>query len=164
MAEKAWSTSHGSSSVKIAILDDGVGPAHPDLKAKLDPGFDRLNNTTQVTPPSGDSHGTEVAGVAAAATDNSLGIAGLAPDVRLIAIRMQSAVDAVDNSQQLLYTSNAFDKAIELGADVLNCRWTLDVLSEDVNSAISAAATQGRHGLGAVIVFAAGDDGRDVAI
>jgi len=162
-AQKAWLSSHGSNLIRIAVLDDGVDVNHPDLKDKIEKSYDMLFDSEIVDPPATDAHGTAVAGIAGAATNNSLGIAGLAADVRLLPIRMMSSVDQSTESNTLLIVSNAFDKAVELGADVINCSWTMSVPSKDVEGAIQAAATRGRHGLGSVVIFAAGNEGGEVS-
>ncbi|MCP4412900.1 MAG: peptidase S8, partial [Gammaproteobacteria bacterium] len=66
-SENAWNVSKGSSTTKIAIVDRGVESNHSDLSNKLTGGD---------SGTSGD-HGTQVAGVAGAETDNGLGIASL---------------------------------------------------------------------------------------
>lgn len=162
-AQKAWQTSRGANTIRIAVLDDGVDVGHPDLQPKIESQFDMIFESTEMAPPPDDKHGTAVAGIAAAMTDNGFGIAGLAPNVRLIPIRMMSRVDVAMEAQQLSAISNAFQKALELGADVINCSWTMAVASQDVEEAIRAALRLGRNGRGSVVVFAAGNDGREVA-
>jgi hypothetical protein len=71
-AVKAWDITHGSSATKIGIVDNGVEQTHNDLQGKID-GGDGVQ----------DDHGTRVAGVAAAATNNTTGVASLGWDLRL---------------------------------------------------------------------------------
>ena len=71
---KAWDQTKGLPSVKIAIVDTGVGP-HPDINGKLVPGYNAVDENTDTADIAG--HGTQVAGIAAAATDNGQGIAGV---------------------------------------------------------------------------------------
>jgi thermitase len=161
-APAAWLTTHGSSDIKIAILDDGVDVDHVDLKPKIAAAWDAIFESTTMDLPAADTHGTSVAGIAAAVTNNGMGIAGLAADVKLVAIRMMSNVDAVSESKSLAVITNAFSKAADLGADVINCSWTLGTPSKSVENAIAAASTQGRNSKGIVVVFAAGNQGTDV--
>jgi hypothetical protein len=162
-APNAWKTTHGSAAIRIAVLDDGVDVTHADLRDKIDSSFDMLRNTSDMAPPSEDGHGTMVAGVAAATTNNAYGVAGLAPDVKLIPIRMESTVPPDSAAVTTINIVNSFEKAVELGADVINCSWSMPTPSDDVASEIEAVSLQGRAGKGAVIVFAAGDDGNALA-
>ncbi len=74
-APQAWDVTTGSATVIIAILDTGVDPSHPDLISKLIPGKDFVEDATNTIDWNG--HGTHVAGIAAAATNNATGIAGV---------------------------------------------------------------------------------------
>ena len=98
-AEAAWQTSTGTGAV-VAVVDTGVDLTHPDLAGQLVAGTtfagcpagqrpcsdgnfkgpDRQNN--------GDEHGTHVAGIIAAATNNGTGIAGVAPDARIMPVKV----------------------------------------------------------------------------
>lgn len=162
-APKAWLTSRGRSTVRVAVLDDGIDVDHPDLASKIDGRYDMIFDSPAMIPPPADSHGTAVAGIAAAVTHNGLGVAAVAPEVKLIAIRMMSRVDAATESNSLVTISNAFQKALELGADVINCSWTMPIPSKDVEEAVNAVLSVGRGGRGAVVVFAAGNQSRDVS-
>jgi subtilisin family serine protease len=80
-ANYAWSLAKGRNEVVVAVIDSGVDLAHPDLKSRLVRG---VSIVTQVgyTPPAGgqddNGHGTHVAGLIAAGTDNTQGVAGCA--------------------------------------------------------------------------------------
>jgi thermitase len=94
-AEEAWSIS-GGSGVTIAVIDTGATLTHEDLGPKLVEGKDFVDGGTpdDVTggPADGCSgnpgHGTHVAGIAAAATNNSRGVAGVAPSARIMPVRV----------------------------------------------------------------------------
>ena len=74
----AWDLTRGSSGVIIAIVDTGIDRAHPDLFSKLVPDqYNYVNNTTNSQDDNG--HGSHCAGIAAAATDNGIGVAGVYP-------------------------------------------------------------------------------------
>jgi thermitase len=64
----------GSSQVVVGILDTGVDPGQPDLRGKLVAGYDYVNNDQDTSDDNG--HGTAVAGVVAASSDNRIGVAG----------------------------------------------------------------------------------------
>lgn len=104
--EEAWDVSTGSSSVIVAVVDTGVLLNHPDLQDKLVSGYDFISDDTI----SGDSdsgidddpndtgdqdnsdgtssfHGTHVAGIIAAESNNASGVAGVAWDVKIMPVR-----------------------------------------------------------------------------
>jgi subtilisin family serine protease len=62
--------------VIVAVLDTGVAAAHPDLAGNVVPGNSILDGSDGLTDPNG--HGTWMAGIVGAATDNGTGIAGVA--------------------------------------------------------------------------------------
>ncbi|HUS08625.1 MAG TPA: S8 family serine peptidase, partial [Bryobacteraceae bacterium] len=73
-APAAWDLTTGTASVPVAFLDSGVDPAHPDLAARLVPGWSFLTGTSNTADVHG--HGTATAGLQAI-TDNSNGISGV---------------------------------------------------------------------------------------
>src|SRR4030095_14939753 len=83
-APDAWSISTGSSSLIIAILDTGVDGTHPDLASNMVPGRNIVGNNDDTHDVQG--HGTMVAGTAAAATNNLIGVAGVAWNCRIMPI------------------------------------------------------------------------------
>jgi len=102
--------------VRVAILDSGVESGHPDLEGQV-----VVNqNFVDDRAPAAEGHGTAVAGIIVARADNGIGIAGIAPQARLLALRAcwQAA------SAQTLCTSLALAKAlyaaIQQGADIIN--------------------------------------------
>jgi hypothetical protein len=84
-APQAWDLSKGSQQVVIAVIDSGVDPSHPDLQPKLVPGWNVLDGTANWADDYG--HGTAVAGTAAAATNNAVGVAGVAWDCRIMPVK-----------------------------------------------------------------------------
>jgi hypothetical protein len=92
-AVAGWQVSRGSAEVTIAILDLGVSSTHPDLASRIVPGAD-LTDSGTTEPLPDDHHGTSIAGVAAAATDNGIGIAGRRGS-RRSGLPMQAALRAI---------------------------------------------------------------------
>jgi subtilisin family serine protease len=85
----AWDTQVGTKETIIAIIDSGVDMTHPDLKAKLVPGWNTLDKNDKPTDDHG--HGTHCAGIAAAIADNNEGVAGVAPGVGLMSVKVLDA-------------------------------------------------------------------------
>ncbi|MFA5594150.1 MAG: S8 family serine peptidase [Trueperaceae bacterium] len=83
-AEQLWSVSSGSG-VTIAVLDNGFYPNHPDLRANVIGQYDAgdQKSSAAATRPECGTHGTHVAGIAAAAANNTIGVAGAAPGAGL---------------------------------------------------------------------------------
>lgn len=78
-APAAWDVTTGGSNVVVAVLDDGVDATHPDLSAKMLAGADCTSGTCFAgQSPGAQTHGTHVAGTAAAIGNNSIGIVGVA--------------------------------------------------------------------------------------
>ncbi len=105
--------------VLVAVIDSGVDVGHPDLKGQV---IARRNFVDEDDARfRSDTHGTEVVGVIAAVTDNGIGIAGIAPAARVIALKAcwQSTVGpgAVCNSFTL---AQALEAAIVAHADIVN--------------------------------------------
>lgn len=86
-AEAAWQVADGSG-VTIAVLDTGFYPAHSDLAGNVVGTYDAIDHRPDITVPFDDcgTHGTHVAGVAAAVTDNGIGVAGTAPGAGLLLV------------------------------------------------------------------------------
>lgn len=149
----AWKKSAGQS-VVIGIVDSGVDLQHPDLKSRLVPGHDFVNTGGNAEDKNG--HGTHVAGIAAGATDNGIGISGGAPDAKIMPIRVLD--DKGQGSTSAI--SNGIEWAAKHGAKVINLSLGESGLAGlllrggSLNSAISKASRDG-----AVVVAAAGNDG-----
>ena len=87
----AWAATHGSTAVKVAVIDTGVDESNADLAPKLDVREKVLNGV--VTTGAGsvqdtDGHGTNVAGLAAAQTNNGYGFAGVGYDTHLLVFKV----------------------------------------------------------------------------
>ena len=137
----------------IAVVDTGVDQNHPDLVAHLLPGADLVDGDDDPDDPNG--HGTHVAGIAAAVTDNGVGIAGVAPDARILPVRVLAA----DGTGREATIAQGVDWAVDHGADVVNLSLGGEGLAAMVfengplNRAIRDAAARG-----VVVVVAAGNE------
>ena len=143
---EAWDTEKGSPDVIIAILDTGIDLTHADLAGKLVPGYDFVNGDND--PDDDYFHGTWVAGIAAAATDNGLGIAGTAWGSKLMPVKVLDS----DGWGSYADVASGIIYAADHGAHVINMS-----LSGPSRSATLEAALAHAHASGCVIVSAAGN-------
>lgn len=112
-APAAWDTASGRAII-IAILDSGVDASHPDLAGKLVAGWNFYDNNSNTSDVYG--HGTKVAGAAAAITNNSLGVAGVAGGATIMPIR----VTATTGSAPISAMASGLTWAADRGARVAN--------------------------------------------
>ena len=102
--------------VRIAVIDSGVQLDHPDLAGQVASSA----NFVADRPDAGEAHGTAVAGIIAARADNGVGIAGVAPGARLLAMRSCAERSAAETSCTTLGLALALSAAIERDAQVVN--------------------------------------------
>lgn len=107
-------------------------------------------------PTPGNSHGTHVAGIAAAASNNAVGSAGIALRTKLMTIKVSQDEAA---SRSVTRTGDAILYAASMGANIINCSFGSPQASF-ASADVVATATQ----LGALVVGAAGNDGVDAPL
>ena len=83
-APAAWDLTLGDPSIVIAIVDTGVDSSHPDLASKIVGQYSYVGRTAK----DGFGHGTHCAGIAAAATNNDVGIAGMCPNCGILSVKV----------------------------------------------------------------------------
>lgn len=83
---QAWDINQGDPNVIIAIVDTGINAGHADLSGKIVPGYDFVNNDAD--PHDDNGHGTHCAGIAAAKTNNAVGIAGVGFNCSLMGVKV----------------------------------------------------------------------------
>lgn len=131
----------------IAVLDTGVDVNHPDLKNRIIPGTNATNPLKSTRDSEG--HGTHVAGIAAATTNNGLGISGVAgiPEVKIMPVKVFEGDNGSDIS-----ISDGIIWAADHGARVINMSFGSFYKSTVLNDAIEYAYKKG-----VVLVAAAGN-------
>ncbi len=157
LAKIGWNNVFGSvtpsGSAVVALLDTGVDAGHPDLAGQLVPGTSILDGSAGTADPNG--HGTAMAGIIAAATDNGQGIAGIGyAGVKVMPITVLDANGAGTDSdiiQGVVY-------AVDHGADVINMSFSNPGYSAALQAAIDYAWA---HNV--VVVAATGNDGSSTA-
>ncbi len=147
--ERAWNGERGEGA-KIAILDTGVAAGHPDLKGKISAQWDFLENDRVADDPNG--HGTAVAGIAAALTDDGAGIAGACPDCKLVVAKVMGGNGVGYDSD----IAQAITWSVDNDADVVNLSLGGQAESAVLKQAVDYAAKKG-----VVIVAAAGNRGEN---
>lgn len=148
---ESWDISEGNNIV-IAIADSGVRTTHQDLVGNISSitGYNFYDNNTNITDVRG--HGTKVAGVAAASTNNLLGISSIAPKAKILPIR-------ISDQEGYAYFSTmakAITYAADNGARVINISFGGGIKSSAVQSAANYFASKG-----GITVFSAGNDNLD---
>lgn len=134
--------------VVVAVIDTGVDASHPDLEGKVLQGWDSMDPAGRGTSdPNG--HGTHVAGIIAASTNNGVGIAGMAPKVSILPVRVLDRTGNGDDGELALGIIWAADN----GADVLNISIGGAVPSTLLEGALDYALAKE-----IVVVVAAGND------
>lgn len=152
-APRAWGLSTGEN-VLIAVLDSGADLDHPDLIGKLRTDIDK----DFVTGDHGDDvadddhgHGTHVAGIAAATTDNGIGVAGVGWEATILPLKV---LDETGNGDGVTLAA-AIRYAADRGADVINVSLGGPTYCPDsVRSAVDYA-----YNKGVLLVAAAGNHG-----
>ena len=110
--------------VTVAVIDSGIADAHPDLRGQIAAHRDFVDTDAARVVP--ERHGTAVAGLIAARAGNRIGIAGVAPDAKLLALRAcwqrgGSQATSGDRAQCNTFTlAKALQFAIDRRAQVVN--------------------------------------------
>jgi subtilisin family serine protease len=156
-APEAWARATGAGAT-VAVVDTGVDLGHPDLQAKLVPGVDFVagRNDCPPGPQDENGHGTHVAGIAAAATDNGIGVAGTAPGTKIMPVRVLDDAgegDLEDVADGIRYAADHGAEVINLSLGELPIVGQLTVLNQEIEDAVTHAWEQG-----SVVVGAAGNE------
>ncbi len=169
-ATNAWDISLGNSNIVVAIVDDAVLATHPDLAPVLwvNPGeipndgidndgnghiddvngWDVADNDNTVLPNvAAMSHGTHVAGISGAASNNGTGVASIGHGVSIMAVKSSNQDQYItDGYEGIIY-------AYQNGADVINMSWGGSGSSQTAQNIINSA-----FNAGSILVAAAGND------
>ncbi len=145
-ALSAWDITTGSPNIRVAVLDSGADLDHPDLTGQIYAETDVVDNDGSADDDGG--HGTHVAGIIAAKANNGIGVAGIAPGVKLIVVDVFGP--------EYAYTSDIIEGlnfATNNGADVINMSFGCYENDSAFEAAVNQAAAAG-----AVCVAAAGNE------
>jgi len=114
-AAGAWDAGYTGSGVRVAVLDTGIDVAHPDLVENINFALSTSFVPSEPTIDDGDGHGTNVAGIIAAA-DNEYGVIGVAPNAEIVALKVLSA----SGSGSFGWMLNAILYAVARDVDIVN--------------------------------------------
>ncbi|MFJ7832561.1 S8 family serine peptidase [Peribacillus sp. NPDC097284] len=143
--DTAWDLTKGSPDIKVAVIDAGIQATHPELKDHIINPFNAVTGSNK-TLPSND-HGTHVAGIIGASL-NGKGIAGIAPNVKIIPVNVFS-----ENEADIFTIIDGIDYAVKSGADIINLSLTMEDYTEVLDYSIQSAWKKG-----ILIVAAAGNE------
>jgi thermitase len=136
---QAWDRTTGKASVLVAVVDSGVDDNHPDLKnGQIVRGPDLVENDN--VPQDEFGHGSHVAGTIVATANNSTGVAGMAYNCKVLAVRVLGR----DGSGQMSDIADGIIKAQKLGAKVINLslggQENEPVVEQAINQVIAAGS------------------------
>jgi thermitase len=140
-APTAWSMTTGSSNIVIAILDTGVDGNHEDLAGNMVAGWNIYNNNSDTADVNG--HGTNVAGAAAALSNNSLGVASVCWNCKIMPVRISDSTGYATYSN----IASGLNWAADHGARVANISY---IVSDSSTVTSGAQYFQGKGGVVAV--------------
>ncbi len=148
-APQAWDITNGSPGASVAILDTGIDLSHPDLQGKV---VANVNFSDSTTATDVNGHGTRVAGIAGAVTNNGIGVAGLGYDTSLLNVKVMG-----DNGTGGFgWVAQGVVWAADHGATVINMSLGGPVLDAMEQAAIDYAIENG-----VIVVASAGNEGED---
>ncbi len=152
-APEAWEITRGVPSIVVAVFDEGVTSNHPDLpntrQLRLNGSNFGSGNPNDPSPINNANHGNSCAGVIAATMNNNEGIAGIAPNCKIMPLRWDKTSAPED-------MADGIDFAVENGANIISCSWgyssSNSTLHPVIKTAIENAINQN-----VVVIFAAGN-------
>lgn len=171
-SQQAWDVNKGSTDIVVAIIDTGVDWDHPELQNKIwtnpgeipnngidDDGNGFIDDVRGWDFGSGDNdpmedaavHGTHVAGIVGAETNNGIGIASIGYNTSIMPVKITEG-----NSGSFPFPFGGIEYAVDNGADVINCSWRGFSYSRAEQAIVDYATLNG-----AAFVAAAGNDNTD---
>jgi serine protease len=179
---QAWDVTTGANAI-VAVIDTGVVLSHPDLQGQLIAGYDFIQDPAvavdgdgidpnpddpgdRFDPSSSSSfHGTHIAGIVAAATNNAVGVAGVAFGAKVMPLRVCGRPPTLEDGCATIYD---IEQALRFAAGLPNNSGTVpprraDVINLSIGTTKFLPGMQGVidqiRAAGVVIVAAAGNDG-----
>lgn len=148
-AQQAWDVSTGNSSINIAITDNAFSVNHPDLVNKVSATWDAVDGNTDASGCGSNTgfHGSHVAGISGAQTNNNTGIASIGFDASLMLVKIGNCNGALTAGYDGIIW------AADNGADVINMSWGGGGQSQYGQNTCTYAWNQG-----SILIAAAGNN------
>ena len=146
-APLAWDTTQGAG-ITVAVLDSGIDANHQDFQGQLVSGWNVVSNNTNLTDHHG--HGTAVAGIIGAMTNNATAVAGIAGAAKIMPMRITEQSDLFAYYSDI---AEALNWAADQGARVANISYG------PINSSTVTTAANYFRNKGGVVLTAGGNDG-----
>jgi len=154
-ALEAWNQTMGNKDLIVAVVDTSVDYDHPDLAGSVIKGKDFTGeDPTGKDPRDSFGHGTHVAGIIAAHANNQIGVAGVAPNVKIMAVKVLSA----KGGGSLFAIAGGIKYAVDNGAKIVNLSLGGPAVTDLISTAIGYYATK----KGALLMAAAGNSANEV--
>ena len=169
--EESWAHSTGSG-IKVAVIDEGVDLTHPDLNANLLSGYDATDGNLNGAPNEAnlDAHGTACAGIIAGVANNTIGVAGVAYNAKIIPVRIgySNELPLTDPNRAWItnnsWIANGINWAVQNDADILSNSWGGGSPSTAITNAINNAVNYGRtNHKGCIVLFSTGNFNTNVS-
>ena len=150
-APQAWDIATGDANVVVAVTDNAIQINHPDLVNKMVAGRDVVDNDNDPSPCAGNDgfHGSHVAGIVGAETNNNLGIASIGYNVSVMPIKIGNCTTGA-----LTGGYDGIIWATDNGADAINMSWGGGGTSTYGQNVCNYAWNNG-----VILIAAAGNDG-----
>jgi len=148
-AQDGWPLSIAPEEIVVAVPDSGVDKTHPDLGANLFTGYDFVNG--DMDPADDYGHGTHVIGILSAQPDNALGVAGVAPGISILPLKVLNSFGTGTYAN----IAAAIQYASAHGAHIINLS-----LGGSADSSILEQAVRDAHDAGALLIASAGNQGQ----
>lgn len=155
-APEAWDITTGNNNIIVAVSDEGVTSDHPDLpntrQVRLNGSNFGSGDSNNPSPIGDYNHGNACAGVIGATMNNNEGIAGIAPNCRIMPLRWDNNTNSDEMADGIVF-------AVDNEANIISNSWGYDT---PINNFIPAivAAIQYAINNNVVVVFAAGNTAR----
>jgi thermitase len=153
-AIQAWEKTQGDSNLIVAVVDTGVDYDHPDLKGRVIKGANHTKEGPKDDPKDAQGHGTHVAGIIAATANNGIGVAGIAPNVKILAEKVLTS----KGSGNLFSIAAGVRHAVNAGAKIVNESLGGPANQDPISSGVGAWAVK----KGVLLVAAAGNSNNAV--